>query len=112
MENKIPNIEEEANIRYIELKILYKRAIHEVYKRTSDANNASMATRIGEIHSLHISAYMDIEKTTKSLNNILAYKKELSLTMLRCSDEQKIKLLSEAIIYCDDMIRKVLGIHR
>jgi hypothetical protein len=94
------------------LKELYKCAIQEVIELTSTANNASMATRIGEIHSLHMSAYMDIEKTTKGLNNILAYKKELSLTMLRCSDEQSMKSIAEAIKYSDDMICRVLGIHR
>ena len=70
-----------------------------------------MATRIGEVNSLHVAAYMDIEKTTQSLNNILAYKKELALTMLRCSDEEQMKILAEAIKYSDDMIRKVLGMY-
>ena len=93
------------------LKGLRQCAIHDVMARTSDANNASMATRIGELNSLHIAAYMDIEKTTQSLNNILAYKKELARAMLRCSDEDKIKVLAEAIKYSDDMIRKVLGMY-
>jgi hypothetical protein len=93
------------------LKRLQQCAIHDVMARTSDAYNASMATRIGELHSLHVAAYMDIEKTTQSLNNILAYKKELALTMLRCSDEEQMKILAEAIKYSDDMVRKVLGMY-
>jgi hypothetical protein len=95
----------------LRLKRLQQRAILDVIARTSDANNATMATRIGELNSLHVAAYMDIEKTTQSLNNILAYKKELALTMLRCSDEEQMKILGEAINYSDDMIRKVLGMY-
>ena len=44
------------------LKQLQLCAIHNVMARTSDANNATMATRIGELNSLHISASMDIKK--------------------------------------------------
>ena len=58
----------------LRLKRLQQCAIHDVMARTSDVNNTTMATRIGELNSLHIAAYMDIEKTTQSLNNILAYK--------------------------------------
>ena len=95
----------------LRLKNLQLRAIHDVMTRVSDADNASMATRIGELNSLHVAAYMDIEKTTQSLNNILAYKKELALTMLQCSDEEQMKILAEVIIYSDDMIRRVLGMY-
>lgn len=98
-------------MEYLKLKQLQKCAIHDVVARISDANNASMATRIGELDSLHVAAYMDIEKTTQSLNNILAYKKELALTMLRCSDEEQMKILAEAINYSDDMVRRVIGMY-
>jgi len=72
----------------LRLKQLQQCAIHDVIARTSDVNNATMSRRIGKLNSLHVAAYMDIEKTTQSLNNILAYKKELALTMLQCSDEE------------------------
>jgi len=79
--------------------------------RTSDAYNASMATRIGELNSLHIAAYMDIAKTTESLNHVLEYKKEAANQMLQCSDEDQMKQLAEAIKQADDMIKKLLGIY-
>ena len=99
------------NMEDLRLKQLQQCAIHDVIARISDADNDSMATRIGKLNSLHVAAYMDIEKTTQSLNNILAYKKELALTMLQCSDEEQMKILAEAIKHSDDMIRKVLGMY-
>lgn len=98
-------------MEYVRLENLQLCAIHDVMARLSDANNASMTTRIGELNSLHVAAYMDIEKTTQSLNNILAYKKELALTMLQCSDVEQMKILAEAIKYSDDMVRRVLGMY-
>ena len=95
----------------LRLKRLQQCAIHDVMARTSDANNATMATRIGELNSLHVAAYMDIEKTTQSLNNILAYKKEAAVQMLQCSDEEQMKMIAEVIKQADDMIRKVLGMY-
>ena len=95
----------------LRLKQLQQCAIHNVMARTSDANNDTMATRIGELNSLHVAASMDIEKTTESLNHILAYKKEVAKQMLRCSDEKKMKMIAEVIIQADDMIRKVLGMY-
>ena len=95
----------------LRLKLLQQCAMHDVMARTSDANNATMATGIGELNSLHVAAYMDIEKTTQSLNNILAYKKEAANQMLRCSDEEQMKMIAEVIKQADDMIRKVLGMH-
>lgn len=91
------------------LKQLQLCAIHNVMARTSDANNATMATRIGELNSLHISASMDIEKTTESLKEILAYKKEAAKQMLQCSDEEQMEHTAELIKHADDMVRKVLG---
>ena len=93
------------------LKQLQLCAIHNVMARTSDANNATMATRIGELNSLHISASMDIEKTTESLKEILAYKKEAAKQMLRCSSEEQMEHIAEIIKHADDMIRKVLGMY-
>jgi uncharacterized protein Smg (DUF494 family) len=93
------------------LKQLQLCAIHNVMARTSDANNATMATRIGELNSLHISASMDIKKTTESLKEILAYKKEAAKQMQQCSDAEQMKILAEAIKYSDDMVRKVLGMY-
>ena len=95
----------------LRLKRLQQCAILDVTARTSDANNTTMNIRLGDLNSLYVAAYMDIEKTTQSLNNVLAYKKELALTMLRCDDEEQMKILAEAIKYSDDMIRKVLGMY-
>ena len=95
----------------LRLKRLQQCAIHDVMARIDDVNKATIATRIGEINSLHVAAHMDIEKTTKSLNNILAYKKEVANQMLRCSDETQMKYLAEIIKNVDDMIQKVLGIY-
>ena len=96
---------------YSKLKTLQECAIHNVMARTSDANNATMATRIGELNSLHVAASMDIEKTTESLNHILAYKQEVAKQMLRCSDEEKMEQIAQVIKQADDMICKVLGMY-
>ena len=93
------------------LKQSQQCAIHNVMARTSDANNATMATRIGELDSLHIAASMDIEKTTESLKEILAYKKEVAKQMLWCSDETQMNYIAEALKQADSMIRKVLGMY-
>ena len=95
----------------LKLKRLQQCAIHNVMARTSDANNATMATRIGELNSLHVAASMDIEKTTESLKEILAYKKEVAKQMLRCSDEEQMKHIAEIIKHADDMVRQVLGMY-
>lgn len=99
------------NMEDLRLKQLQQCAMHDVIARTADAHKATIATRIGELNSLHVAAHMDIEKTTQSLNNILVYKKELALTMLLCTDEEQMKILAEAIKHSDDMIRKVLGMY-
>lgn len=88
-----------------------KRLHQSVIELISNANNAAMSTRKSEVYSLHVAAYMDIDKTTHSLYNILAYKKELALTMLRCSDEEQMKIHIGTMKYLDDMICKVLGVY-
>jgi hypothetical protein len=99
------------NMDYLTLKQLQACAIDNVMARTSDAYNASIATRIGELTSLHVAAYMKIDETTQSLNKILAYKKELAVQMLECSDETKMCHIGELIKQADNMIFKVLGIY-
>lgn len=103
--NKTDTMEE------IKLKILQQRAIQNVITRTSDANTATMATRIGELNFLHIAASMDIKKTTNSLNQILEYKKEAAKQMLRSSDENQMDTLAGIIMQADNMIKQVLGMY-
>jgi hypothetical protein len=93
------------------LKKLQQCAIQSVMARTSDAELATRATRVGELHCLHIAASMDIEETAKSLTQILKYKQALAKEMLRCSDEKATNQLADAIIYSDEMIKKVLGMY-
>jgi len=93
------------------LEKLQQRAIHNVMARTSEANTASMAYRIGDLHSLHIAAEMNIEKTTETLNQILEYKKEAAKQMLRCSDEKTMDTIAGVIMHADNMIRQVLGMY-
>ena len=93
------------------LNKLHEHAIHGVMECISNANSGTILTRMGELNSLHIAAHMDIEKTTKSLNHILIYKKEVAREMLKCSDEEQINHLAELITQCDNMIKKVLGIY-
>jgi len=93
------------------LEELQQCAIQNVIARTSEANTASTAIRVGGLNGLHIAAYMEIEKTTESLNHILLYKKEVANRMLRCSDEKLFELYAEMIKQADDMIRKVLGMY-
>ena len=94
----------------LELKRMQQNAFNGVINRINDANNSSATTRLGELNSLHISAYMDINKTTESLNQILAYKKEVSIRLLKCENEEQMLQLSELIKHSDDMIKKILGI--
>ena len=89
----------------------YECAIHNVIARTSDAYDATMATRIGELNYLHVAASMDIQKTIESLNHILEYKQEAAKQTLRCSDEEQMVQIAQIIKQADDMICKVLGIY-
>lgn len=93
------------------LEELQQCAMQNVMARTSEANEATIATRIGELHSLHIAAEMNIERTTESLTQILEYKKEAAKQMLRCSDEKQMDTFACVIMQADDMIKKVLGMY-
>lgn len=93
------------------LEELQQCAIQNVMARTSEANTSSMAIRTDELHSLHIAAYMDVDKTAESLKHILKYKKEAAEQMLRCSDEKMCEQLAEVIKYADNLIKQVLGMY-
>lgn len=93
------------------LEELQQCAIHSVMARTTEANTASMVNRIGDLHSLHIAAYMDVDKTAESLKDILRYKKEAAEQMLRCSDEKMCEQLANVIKHADEMIQKILGMY-
>lgn len=97
------------NIDINKLKKLQQCAIQNFIERTSSANKATIVTRIGKLHYLHIASTMNIEETTKSLTKILEYKQELAKEILRCPNEKKIDQLANAIIYSDEMIKKILG---
>jgi len=93
------------------LEELQQCAIHNVMARTSEANTASAVNRTGDLHSLHIAAYMDIDKTTESLKDMLRYKKEAAEQMLRCSDEKMCEQLVQVIKHADQLIQTVLGMY-
>jgi|GEM_PF-1770393 len=88
---------------------LRQRAIQNVMERTSEAAEKSMA-RIQPFNDLSIAAYMDINKTTDSLQHILEYKKELANVFLTCYDQEKLDTYAEGLIHADNLIKKVLGI--
>ena len=92
----------------IRLKTLQQCAIQNVMARTSESAEQSM-DRIKPFNDLHIAAFMDIEKTTDSLQHILEYKKELAARMLRCLDEKELELYAEALKHAESLIKKVLG---
>tara|TARA_R110000822_G_scaffold91133_4_gene210283 strand:+ start:734 stop:1030 length:297 start_codon:yes stop_codon:yes gene_type:complete len=92
----------------IRLKTLQQCAMQNVMARTSESADKAMA-RIEPFNDLHIAAFMDIEKTTDSLQHILEYKKELAARMLRCSDEKELELYAEALKHAESLIKKVLG---
>ena len=92
----------------IRLKELQQCAIQNVMARTSESAEKAMA-RVEPFNDLHIAAFMDIEKTTSSLQHILEYKKELAGRMLRCSDEKELELYAEALKHAESLIKKVLG---
>ena len=93
------------------LRRLQEDAMVSAMECLSYAEASTICTRIGELRSLHVAAIMDIEKTKQSLTNILSYKKEVAIQMLRCSDEQTMKLLAEVIKHADDLLRDVLGMY-
>jgi len=86
-------------------------AIQNVMACISDAETASTAIRIGEVNSLHVAAFMDIDKTTDALKPILEYRKKASEQLLRTTNESQIKALKQLLIHAEDMINKVLGIY-
>jgi phytoene/squalene synthetase len=92
----------------IRLKTLQQCAIQNVMARTSESAEKSIAIR-QPFNDLHIAAFMDIEKTTYSLQHILEYKKELAVRTLRCSDEKELELYVEALKHAESLIKKVLG---
>jgi len=104
-------MEKTNNIDTFKLKEQYECALRNVCERISDAENESMSTRIGELHSFHIAAFMDIDKTTKSLTKILEYKQQLAKGIIKCSDENMIGQLIAAIKCSDEMIKKILGMY-
>ena len=86
-------------------------AIQNVMACISDAETASTAIRIGKVNSLHVAAFMDIDKTTDALKPILEYRKKASEQLLRTTNESQIKALKQLLIHAEDMINKVLGIY-
>ncbi len=92
----------------IRLKTLQQCAIQNVMARTSESAEKAMA-RIEPFNDLHIAAFMDIKKTTDSLQHILEYKKEIASRMLRTSDEKELELYAEALKHAESLIKKVLG---
>jgi hypothetical protein len=94
----------------IRLKTLQQCAIQNVVARTSESTEKAMS-RIEPLNGLHIAAFMDIKKTTDSLQHILEYKKEVASRMLRTSDEKELGLLAEALKHAESLIKKVLGMY-
>ena len=84
----------------IKFKILQQCAIQNVMARTSESAEKSI-TRIEAFNDLHIAAFMDIEKTTDSLQHILKYKKEVANRMLRTPDEKELELLAEVLKHAE-----------
>ena len=92
----------------VKFKTLQQRAIENVMERISESAEKAMA-KIEPFNDLHIAAFMDIEKTTDSLKQILQYKKEVANRMLNTSDEKELELLAEALKESENLIKKVLG---
>lgn len=93
------------------LRRLQEDAMVSAIECLSYADESTSSTRIGGLRSLHVAASMDIEKTKQSLTNILAYKKETAIQMLRCQDEPTMKQLAGVIKHADDLLRDVLGMY-
>ncbi|PKP09856.1 MAG: hypothetical protein CVU09_09510 [Bacteroidetes bacterium HGW-Bacteroidetes-4] len=93
------------------LEQLHRHAMQSVIARTSDAEEKTRSTRVGELNRIHIASAMDIEQTTESLKQILAYRQELANHMLECSDSIQMEQLNEAFIYSDETIKQVLGMY-
>ena len=86
-------------------------AMHNVISRVAESTKDSMHYRIGDLHCLHVSAHMDIDKTVESLKHIMGYKQKASIMMIKCSDEKNCEQLACIIKDADDMIIKILGMN-
>ena len=91
-----------------EFKTLQQRSIQNVMERISESVEKSI-TAIEAFNDLHTAAFMDIEKTTDSLQQILQYKEEIAIRMLNTSNEKELELLAEALKHAESLIKKVLG---
>jgi len=92
------------------LEDLRQRAIYVANERAMEASKITTSIRAEKINLLHLSAFMDVEKTTEALKPILELKKEASMRMLQCEDENSMIEISNAIVYADEMIISLLGI--
>ena len=94
-----------------EFKTLQQRAIQNVMERISESVEKSITAieALEPFNNLHIAAFMDIEKTTDSLQQILQYIKEIAIRMLNTSNEKELELLAEALKDSENLIKKVLG---
>ena len=93
------------------LERLQQCAIRKVKERASDAEKSLGTTRLTELRSLRIAAFMDIKKTTESLEVILEYKKEAAKQMLRCLDEKQMDTIAGVMMQADNMIKTILGMY-
>lgn len=90
------------------IKLLQNIVVKEVVDRTNESYKYSMI-RHEQFNNLHVSAFMDIKKTTESLQHILEYKKEVAIKMLNCNNEKQLELYSDALKHAESLIKKVLG---
>jgi hypothetical protein len=78
-------------------------------QKTIDCISESHKSALETFNDLHIAAFMDIKKTTDSLQHILEYKKDIAIRMLKTSDEKELELLRDALKHSESLIKKVLG---
>lgn len=91
------------------LEKMQKSAIVKIKNVLTDAINSSTATRIGEFRTLHLMAFMDVDKTTDSLKSILEYRKALAMESLKSHDIDTLIEIKDALLYSEEMILQVLG---
>jgi hypothetical protein len=82
---------------------------HNEYLSTITQNSAPYI--VGQMTFLDIAANMNEDNIIAPLKEWLSYKKQISIKMLECENEQEINQLSEVIRHVDNNIKKLLGIY-
>jgi len=93
-----------------DLEELHIKAVESYIEHMSNINKEITNIKHNHLHSIHVTAHMNIEKAIDILRSFLEYKKEVSSRLINSTNNKEIETLTGMIIYCDEIIKKILGI--